>query len=81
MYRPSNVPTDPKELPGFLTQEFLNLQKAWAEPADLLILDVLHAPPAKTLPGMIVIADGTDWNPGAGQGVYWYNGTLWKLLG
>ncbi len=30
--------------------------------------------------GMIAYADGTNWNPGAGEGVYYYNGAAWVKL-
>lgn len=42
--------------------------------------DILHAPPAKVRDGLIVVADGTDWNPGAGAGPYiFYNGA-WHYM-
>ena len=39
--------------------------------------------PTKPRNGMIRLADGTSWNPGAGRGVYWFDGNsaTWKLLG
>lgn len=44
--------------------------------------DVLHAEPARPRPGLIVIADGTNWNPGGGHGVYFYNASgQWIQLG
>lgn len=44
-------------------------------------LQELHVEPAKRRTGMIVLADGTNWNPGAGRGVYaFYNGA-WNKLG
>lgn len=43
-------------------------------------LEVLHNPPARPKEGRIVIADGSDWNPGGGKGAYAYiNGTWTKL--
>ena len=36
--------------------------------------------PRKVYEGLIVYADGTDWNPGSGKGVYVYNGTAWVKL-
>lgn len=38
--------------------------------ADQLILPWRHAPPSKFRPGMVVLADGTDWDPGSGMGMY-----------
>lgn len=44
-------------------------------------LDELHEEPRKLISGMTVLADGTDWDPGAGQGVYTYYGGAWHKLG
>lgn len=39
---------------------------------DYVALTVLHRPPDKVFPGMLVYADGTDWDPGMGEGLYVY---------
>jgi hypothetical protein len=46
-------------------------------------LEEVHVEPAKPRTGMIRLADGTDWDPGSGRGVYWYDAgsATWKLLG
>jgi hypothetical protein len=46
-------------------------------------LDELHAPPQKPRTGDLALADGTDWNPGSGRGVYWYDeiAMQWNILG
>ena len=33
-------------------------------------LDTLHKEPDKLQEGLTVLADGADWNPGSGAGVY-----------
>lgn len=43
-------------------------------------LTVLNAAPAKPRNGMLVYADGTNWNPGSGAGVYAYEGGSWVKL-
>jgi hypothetical protein len=44
--------------------------------------DVLHVEPARPRWGLTVNADGTDWNPGGGEGVYFYNSMgQWIQLG
>jgi hypothetical protein len=35
-------------------------------------LAVSYTPPDKPRPGMIVYADGVKWNPGSGEGLYYY---------
>lgn len=44
-------------------------------------VETLYAAPAKPREGMLAIADGTEWDPGAGQGVYCYYGAAWHKLG
>ena len=41
----------------------------------------LNAPPERYTVGFIAYADGTNWNPGAGEGLYVYKSTGWTLLG
>lgn len=43
----------------------------------------VHAEPARPQDGQLAYADGTDWDPGAGKGVYRYDSdtTSWVLLG
>lgn len=48
---------------------------------EYLILRQWNAAPARPQDGMIVYADGVNWNPGAGNGVYVYRGGAWNLLG
>lgn len=40
-----------------------------------------NAAPAKPRTGLTVLADGTNWNPGSGAGVYTYYGAAWHKLG
>jgi hypothetical protein len=80
-YYPSNPPSDPAKLPGFLRDEFLRMQKVLLGRQKVLRLVPLHAQPDKFEEGDVVAADGTDWNPGSGKGVYRYNGSAWVFLG
>lgn len=81
MYRKRNVPGNAESLPGFLDQELSNIEKAQNGPFSFVWLKVLHAAPAKTFDGLVVQADGTDWNPGSGGGVYCYRAGAWRFLG
>ena len=46
-------------------------------------LEEWHYPPDQLTDGMVVSADGTDWNPGSGQGIYRYVAATnsWVKLG
>jgi hypothetical protein len=70
MYSPNYVPNNPDELPDFLRSELSEIQKAWISAENFLELRVLTAPPARLRPGMLIYADGVDWNPSSGEGIY-----------
>lgn len=40
-----------------------------------------YAAPPKVFEGLIVGADGTNWNPGSGKGIYHYHTGSWHFLG
>lgn len=61
--------------------EFERIAQAMATPNDMLLLDTLYVAPNKPREGMIVLADGTSWNPGSGSGFYGYRAGAWRLLG
>lgn len=48
---------------------------------DMILLVEQHVAPSKPRIGMTVLADGTDWNPGSGEGVYTYYNGAWRKLG
>lgn len=39
-----------------------------------------HAAPIRPREGDVVNADGSDWNPGSGAGLYEYKGAAWSKL-
>ena len=78
MYSPSNVPFG--NLTSWLQQELARIAASWGQ-IDFLEFTVHHAAPAKPKAGRVYYADGTNWNPGGGEGLYLYlsNGTWQKL--
>lgn len=81
-YTPDDPPADPAQLQRYLRDEFRKVSTA----IQLLAaghIDKTHVVPAKPRDGMIRYADGTNWNPGSGQGIYYYkaSGPAWVLLG
>lgn len=81
MYRKNNVPPDANALPAFLDQELSEIERAQNEPVFILQLAVSNVAPAKVRPGMLVEADGTNWNPGLGAGLYIYRAGAWVFIG
>jgi hypothetical protein len=81
-YTPDPAPLTPEELPDYIERELIKLSDSLKSlNVDQLNLKVLHAEPDKPREGDLVRADGTDWNPGSGEGVYEYtSGGAWSKL-
>lgn len=80
MYEPKPVPQDAQLLSAFLANELRDLANA-LQAGLVREVEFLHVAPARPREGMVRGADGTDWNPGAGQGVYVYYNAAWNKLG
>jgi hypothetical protein len=46
-----------------------------------LTLGRQHRVPVRPREGMLAYADGTDWDPGSGAGLYQYRGAAWVFIG
>jgi hypothetical protein len=79
MYAPTTAPSDSRTLHDWAMRELMEVSRYLSGPVDYVRLNVLHAEPAQVFEGLTVYADGTDWNPGAGAGVYVYT-TAWTKL-
>lgn len=66
-------------LRNYVDAELKRISQALNE-TTALDLRPVHVEPNKPREGMIVFADGTDWNPGSGKGVYNYSGAVWVKL-
>jgi hypothetical protein len=82
MYVPSPLPQtkEPVLLINWVYQE-LNRVSAALQKSKYLELAISHAAPEKTRDGLVVIADGSDWDPGSGEGVYVFYNSTWNYLG
>lgn len=77
MYRPATL-SEP--LAEYLERELEEIERAFSL-FDFARLKQLNAEPAKPRAGMVVYADGMNWNPGSGEGIYAYHSGSWNLLG
>ena len=82
LYTPDPVPSEPEDLPEFLVGELQEIEKA-INIKEFLSLEETNVDPFRPQGGEIRLADGTNWNPGSGRGMYWYDAVAaaWKLLG
>ena len=71
-FDPSTCPQDLEDIPKFVDEMLLQVKFV----LDLLRdghLDVVYAEPDKPQQGDIRYADGSTWNPGSGEGIYFRN--------
>lgn len=73
---------DLESLTAWAWDNFKRLEEEFNFGREAFYLKELHEEPRKPRVGQIVLADGTDWNPGGtGAGVYAYYGGAWHKLG
>jgi len=77
-YLPGPIPKESNQVPSFLEEALGRLGVLIGLLADGH-LDVTNVAPPKPKTGDIRFADGTNWNPGAGRGIYYFDST-WVLL-
>lgn len=77
-YTPGPLPVD---APPWIQRELMSISDASFGSAPYLLLQVQNVEPAKPRDGMVVVADGTNWNPGGtGAGLYARIGGAWVKL-
>ena len=68
---PNAVPFLSDSIRAWLADQFRQIAATLAAPTiDVAYHTILHAPPDRIEDGIVVYADGVDWNPGAGVGIY-----------
>lgn len=82
MYTPGQTSfTKPEDVLTFVQQELRRVSLAMQSMAtQQIIFAELHGEPEKPREGMVVYADGTDWNPGDGKGIYAYTDGEWVRM-
>lgn len=71
-YAPGILPQDPASLVRVLGEELQAISAA-IQALALGHLDTTTVAPTKPRAGDIRYADGTLWNPGTGEGIYYFN--------
>ena len=69
-----------EDLEEFLQDELGQIEQALTEP-DGHRYTKLYVEPQRPRDGDVVYADGTEWDPGSGEGFYGYYGAAWHKLG
>lgn len=81
-YQPTNVPQDaPPGLAAWIVRQLRQIAQTLLNPTPTTVtLAVLGREPSNPTNGMVVYADGTQWNPGSGAGFYGYRSGAWRKL-
>lgn len=79
MYVPKTPPVE-GPLAAYIHEEFLRISEEIGLIREGRGLSPLALAPKKPREGMIVVADGTNWNPGAGLGAYEFRSGGWVKL-
>lgn len=81
-YTPNQVPTDAADMQRFLFEELNRISAAIRALAEGHF-DKTTVAPKKPRDGDVRYADGVNWKPNGtgGAGIWYYNGTIWILLG
>lgn len=80
-FEPSAVPTTFPGLRRWLAEMLRDIANALASPSlKSLHLEALAAEPDKYQDGDLVRANGSDWDPGSGEGVYCRLSGAWVKL-
>ena len=82
LFEPEPLPIDTQDraLGEFIIRELRRIAAGFLA-VEGIQLPVLHVEPTRPRNGMVVLADGTDWNPGSGAGFYGRSGGTWTFLG
>lgn len=81
IYEPSPTPYDFSNFRTWAAQQLRRVADVLRTPTVQGVhFDTLHVEPARRSDGDIVLADGTDWNPGAGAGLYIRLSGTWVKL-
>ena len=80
MYNPAPIPSNlPRNVQRYLREELRRISVQFTR-LNNLGLESLAAEPDKYSDGQVVYADGTNWNPGSGEGLYARYNSAWNAL-
>jgi hypothetical protein len=82
MYEPTAIPSDsPPALRGWLARQLRQIADVLARPEVVSVrFTKLAAAPERFEDGDVLYANGTDWDPGSGAGLYERRGAAWHKL-
>lgn len=70
-----------RALGRYVANELQRVGDAFVTEMDFIHLSTLAVEPAKPREGMVVRADGVNFDPGSGAGIYAWRAGSWRFLG
>jgi len=71
-----------QQLATYIAAELDSVSRSQHEAVEGVLFTVLHSEPKRPRAGLVVYADGSDWNPGSGEGQYRFNlAGSWVFIG
>ena len=80
-YEPNKPPTFDSfdDMAKWVFDEMLQISKAIGG-IESIIMPQTHVDPVKTNDGEVLYADGADWDPDTGKGIYYFDGSEYHRL-
>lgn len=75
----TQVPLDPENIPSFLI-DFVQRVDDFMQDFNASFYSKTHVEPIRPQDLDIAYADGSDWNPGSGAGLYQFRSDVWTAL-
>lgn len=80
-YEPTPTPQAYADLRAWVSTQLRRISDTLRAPTVSSVrFDILHVEPSRYSDGDVIMADGADWNPGAGAGLYQRIGGAWVKL-
>lgn len=76
-YTPGQPPSNAAALAQYVQQMEQRIARLLNDPQNFLRLREMPAAPSKISDGMVIYADGANYDPGAGEGLYERNAGAW----
>ena len=79
---PSTAPENFKEFQIWVIDELRHISDSFSEvETDSVFLKQWNSEPVRRYDGQVIYADGTNFDPGSGEGFYGYHNAVWHFLG
>lgn len=78
-YVPLPPPAQSESLPVYIQNELIRISQAVGELSETTLPE-LNEEPLRPRNGQLAYADGTNWNPGSGRGLYFRKGAIWLFI-